>query len=98
MPGGGLASVFSGGMLGLFLLGFLSKKVRNIDAAIGVVAGVLIIIWMSLSPLFFKHGILLHFKSPFHQNLTIVFGTIIISLIGFLSAKLFAAKKIISEN
>ena len=94
----GLASVFSGGMLGLFLLGFLSKKVRNIDAAIGVVAGVLIIIWMSLSPLFFKHGILLHFKSPFHQNLTIVFGTIIISLIGFLSAKLFAAKKIISEN
>lgn len=87
-----LASIFSGGMLGLFLLGFLSNKVRNIDAAIGVIIGVLIIVWMSLSPLFFNEGSLLKFRSPFHSNLTIVFGTLAISLSGFLLAKLFSKK------
>jgi len=84
-----LASIFSGGMLGLFLLGYMSKKVRNIDAAIGVIVGVLIIIWMSLSPVIFKEGELLAFRSPFHSNLTIVFGTLAIALVGFLLAKLF---------
>ena len=89
----GLASIFSGGMLGLFLLGYLSKRVRNIDAAIGVIAGALLIIWMSLSPIYFTEGNLLAFRSPFHNNLTIVFGTITISLVGFLLAKLFSTKK-----
>ncbi len=83
-----LASIFSGGMLGLFLLAFLSRKVRNIDAAIGVIIGVLVITWMSLSPLYFTEGKLLAFKSPFHTNLTIVIGTLAILLVGFLSLKL----------
>jgi len=82
-----LASIFSGGMLGLFLLAFILKKVRNIDAAIGVIVGVVVIIWMSLSPLYFTEGNLLAFKSPFHSYLTIVFGTIIIFLVGFVSMK-----------
>jgi solute:Na+ symporter, SSS family len=82
-----LASIFSGGMLGLFLLAFLSRKVRRIDAAIGVIAGVVVIVWLSLSPLYFTSGNLLAFKSPFHSNLTIVFGTLVIFLAGFLSLK-----------
>lgn len=92
-----LASVFSGGMLGLFLLAFLSRKVRNIDAAIGVVLGVLVIGWMSLSPLYFTEGKLLLFKSPFHANLTIVIGTLTIFLVGFLSFKLFKMKSITNK-
>lgn len=88
----GLASIFSGGMLGLFLLGYLSKKVRNIDAVIGVIVGAILIIWMSLSPIYFTEGALLKFRSPFHTNLTIVFGTLAISLVGFLLAKLFSRK------
>lgn len=87
-----LASIFSGGMLGLFLLAFLSKKVRNIDAAIGVIIGVLVIVWMSLSPLYFTEGKLLAFKSPFHSNLTIVIGTLAIFLVGFLSLNLLKKK------
>lgn len=87
-----LASIFSGGMLGLFLLAFLSKKVRNIDAVIGVIIGVIVIIWMSLSPLYFTEGNLLAFKSPFHSNLTIVFGTLVIFLVGFITMKLFSKK------
>jgi SSS family solute:Na+ symporter len=90
----GLASIFSGGMLGLFLLGYLSKRVRNIDAVIGVIVGALIIIWMSLSPIYFTKGNLMAFRSPFHSNLTIVFGTLAISMIGFLLAKLFAKKPV----
>ena len=88
-----LASIFSGGMLGLFLLAFLSKSVRRIDAVIGVIAGVLVIIWMSLSPLYFNEGNLLVFRSNFHSNLTIVFGTLIIFLVGFLSLKLFSRNR-----
>jgi SSS family solute:Na+ symporter len=88
-----LASIFSGGMLGLFLLGFISKKARNIDAAIGVIIGVFVIIWMSLSPLYFTEGNLLTFKSPFHSNLTIVFGTLVIFLVGFLMTKFFSGKQ-----
>ncbi len=87
-----LASIFSGGMLGLFLLGFLSKKVRNIDAAIGVIIGVIVIVWMSLSPLYFTDENLLAFKSPFHSNLTIVVGTLVIFFVGFLTMKFFSGK------
>jgi SSS family solute:Na+ symporter len=87
-----LASIFSGGMLGLFLLGYLSKHARNIDAVIGTILGILIIIWMSLSPLYFTEGKLLAFRSPFHEDLTTVFGTMAITLVGFLLASLFAKK------
>ncbi len=83
----GLASIFSGGMLGLFLLGYLSKSVRNIDAAIGVIVGFLVIVWMSLSPIFFTDGKWLNFRSPIHSNLTIVFGTLTILLVGFVLAR-----------
>lgn len=89
-----LASIFSGGMLGLFLLAFLSKKVKRMDAAIGVICGVLVIIWLSLSPLYFTTERLLTFKSPFHSNLTIVIGTLVIFLTGFLMMKLFSGKSL----
>lgn len=88
-----LASIFSGGMLGLFLLAFLSQKVKRIDAAIGVICGVLVIAWLSLSPLWFTSERLLAFKSPFHSNLTIVIGTLVIFLIGFLMMKVFSNRK-----
>lgn len=87
-----LASIFSGGMLGLFLMGYLSKNVKNLEAIIGVIIGALIIIWMSLSPMYFTEGKLLAFRSPFHTDLTIVFGTLSIFLIGFVLAKLFSKK------
>ncbi|HLT07307.1 MAG TPA: sodium:solute symporter [Cyclobacteriaceae bacterium] len=83
-----LASIFSGGILGLFLLGYMSKTVKKIDAMIGVVLGVIVIAWMSLSPVLFTQGSGMQFRSPFHANLTIVFGTTVIFLAGFLLARL----------
>ncbi|MFW5774162.1 MAG: sodium:solute symporter [Tangfeifania sp.] len=92
-----LASIFSGGMLGLFLLGFLAPKVKNTAAVIGVVAGVLVIGWMSLSPMIFTEGEMVKYASPFHSYLSIVFGTVAIFIVGFLlgnvSNKFFGKKK-----
>ena len=51
-----LASIFSGGMLGLFLLGFISKRTGKIEAATGVIMGVMLIVWMSLSPVCITEG------------------------------------------
>lgn len=80
-----LASIFSGGMLGLFLLGYFSKKVKSKAAVIGVIAGVIVIGWMSLSPLFFTNDTLAPYASPFHSYLSIVFGTTAIFIVGFLA-------------
>lgn len=87
-----LASIFSGGMLGLFLLGFISRRAGKTEAITGVIIGVIIIVWMSLSPLVFTEGESLKFRSPFHTNLTIVFGTLIIFLVGFVLTKLINRK------
>ena len=71
-----LSSIFSGGMLGLFLLGYLSRKARNIDAALGVACGLVALVWAVVDPLV-------------HANLAIVFGTLIVFIVGFLASKLF---------
>ena len=75
-----LASIFSGGMLGLFLLGYISRKARNFAAVLGVVCGVLLVCWIVISPFV-------------HANLAIVFGTLLIFLVGFLSANLFNKRR-----
>ena len=80
-----LASVFSGGMLGLFLLGAFVKTVHVKGAIIGVILGLLAIFWLSLSPMLFTTEPLSHFARPFHGYLTIVIGTMIIFLTGFLA-------------
>ncbi|MFH0842281.1 MAG: sodium:solute symporter [Bacteroidota bacterium] len=87
-----LASIFSGGMLGLFLLGFISRKAGNPEAVTGVISGVLVIAWMSLSPVIFREGEGIAFRSPFHTNLTIVFGTMTIFFVGLMLTKLLKHK------
>ncbi len=77
----GMASIFSGGMLGLFLLGYLSRKARSIHALIGVVCGVVLIAWMTLSG-----------QTLFHHYLAIVFGTMLIFIVGFFVGRV-ATKK-----
>jgi hypothetical protein len=47
---------------------------------VGVVAGVLVILWMTLSPRI--ESLPTAFQSPFHGFLTIVFGTATILLTG----------------
>jgi len=80
-----LASVFSGGMLGLFLLGAFMKVVNIKGAIIGVILGLIAILYLSLSPMVFTEEPLLSFASPFHTYFTIVIGTLIIFFTGFLA-------------
>jgi SSS family solute:Na+ symporter len=85
-----LAGIFSGGMLGLFLLGMLSRRTRSLAALVGMIAGVLVILWMTLSPAW--KGAMAGFRSPFHGFLTVVFGTLAILLLGFLVGRLVSRR------
>jgi solute:Na+ symporter, SSS family len=76
-----LASIFSGGMLGLFLLGAFSKRSNPKGALIGTLIGIAVIAWMSLSSLSNNPA---QYGNIFHSYLTIVFGTLSIFLFGFL--------------
>ena len=76
-----LASVFSGGMLGLFLLGVFSKS-KNINGAIaGTILGLCVILYLSLSDLFSSTN---DNTQGIHSYLTIVIGTSVIFLVGFM--------------
>jgi len=75
-----LASIFSGGMLGLFLLGLVCKSIKKINGVIAVAVGLAVIAWMS-------------FLAPLHTYLTIVLGTTAIFLTGFVLTKITGLKK-----
>ena len=94
-----LSGILAGGMLGLFLLGMISRRAKSPAAVVAVLIGVLTIIWMTLpsalperwsGPL---HEFLIPVigtpaivfaSSPFHQFLIPVIGTTIIVLVGML--------------
>lgn len=78
-----LQGIFAGGMLGLFLLGMISRRANNPGAVTGVLAGVAVIAWMTLSPLagdWFPAALV----NPLQDYLTIVCGTLTIVLVGWL--------------
>lgn len=76
-----LSSIFSGGMLGLFLLGIFTRTRNTAGAITGVIAGIAVIAWLSLSKLFQLEETLGY---QIHSYLTIVLGTTAIFLVGFL--------------
>jgi len=75
-----LSGIFAGGMLGLFLLGMLSKKAGNTAAMAATIVGIFVILWMSLSYLIPPSYDYL--KSSLHANMIIVVGTLTIYLVG----------------
>lgn len=81
-----LSGIFAGGMLGLFLLGLISKKATNSDAIIGTIVGICVILWMTFSYLIPED--MAYLRNPLHANMIIVVGTLTIFLIGNISRKL----------
>lgn len=71
-----LASIFSGGILGLFLLGLLLKNITPKKALIAVGVGILFILWVSLAPFFGK-------ETGLHANYVAIFGTLLIFIVGW---------------
>ena len=82
-----LSSIFSGGMLGLFLLGCIPQKINRLAAFLGCVCGIFVIAWISLASMWNLPGIHLH---PY---LAIVLGTCVIFLVGFCVTFLFRGVK-----
>ena len=86
------ASILSGGMLGLFLLGIFSNLKSNMHAIIGLFVGILAIVVMTLYTTIFPNS------EPFaHSYLTTVVGTLAIFLSGIL-LYLIREKKRISKK
>ncbi|HSK08075.1 MAG TPA: sodium:solute symporter [Vicinamibacterales bacterium] len=90
-----LSGIFSGGMLGLVLLGMVSRRARNPAAVTAVIAGISIVLWMTLSlP---AAGNVLGWgwpagsRSPLHEYLIPVVGTLTILLCGLLVGRLAAS-------
>lgn len=74
-----ISSVCSGGMLGLFLLGILSRA-SNPAAALATALGVLVIVWMTISSRWPE--ILGGASSRFHSFMITVVGTLVILVAG----------------
>lgn len=84
-----LASIFSGGMLGLFLLAAFSRIKNHTAPVIGVISGVAVILWISLTALARQDAP----GTYIHEFLAIVFGTLTIFLVGFLASWAFFGKR-----
>ena len=78
-----LSSIFSGGMLGLFLLGCIPQQINRIGAFLGCVAGIMVIAWISLASMWSLPG------PHLHPYLAIVLGTTVIFVVGFLATWLY---------
>jgi SSS family solute:Na+ symporter len=72
-----LAGIFSGGMLGLFLLGVISKRASSAGAAVGTTAGIVVIAWSV-----FSKGYGAWWSNPLDPLVTIMTGTLAIFVIG----------------
>lgn len=81
-----LSGIFSGGLLGLFILGLVTRA-GNAVAIISVAIGILVILWMTAADLIPESMDFL--RSPFHANMILVIGTLAIFLIGLLLNKLW---------
>lgn len=81
-----LAGIFAGGMLGLFLLGMVSKGTGDVVARIATILGILVILWMTFSNLLPDDYRML--KNSLHVNMIIVIGTLTIFLSGILMTKI----------
>jgi SSS family solute:Na+ symporter len=77
-----LAGIFAGGMLGLFLLGMVSRSTGNAVAKIATLIGIAVILWMTFSS--FIPDAYAGWKSYLHVNMVIVVGTLAIFLSGIL--------------
>jgi len=86
-----LSGIFGGGMLGLFLLGMISRRAGNPAAAAGVIVGTVVLCWMTLSK--YLTGPWEPLRSPFHAFLIPVFGTLTILLLGLLISRFTVSRE-----
>ncbi|TWU60160.1 Sodium/glucose cotransporter [Rubripirellula tenax] len=77
-----LSGVLGAGIIGLFLLGVVVPTIHGRRAIAALVAGMVLIAWMSISQTTYWPDSLASFVSPFHPWLVIVLGPIMIIGLG----------------
>jgi SSS family solute:Na+ symporter len=87
-----LSGIFAAGMLGLFLLGLISKQSKNHEAMIATIIGILVILWMTFSPMLPVQYEYL--RNTLHYNMIIVVGTLTIFLVGVLLTRIRQRSKV----
>lgn len=75
-----LSGIFAGGMLGLFLLGLISRKTGNKQALTATICGILVILWLTFSYAIPEN--LAYLRSGLHANMVTVIGTLVIYFVG----------------
>jgi SSS family solute:Na+ symporter len=88
-----LSSILSGGIVGLFLLGMISRRAGNPAAILSVATGTLVIAWMVLSKTDHWPEALGAFRNPLHDYMVIVVGTVVILVVGLALAQVFPAQQ-----
>jgi SSS family solute:Na+ symporter len=76
-------------MLGLFLLGMIVRTAGRPAAATGVLVGVTVIAWMTLST---SGWVPDELRSPLDANMTIVVGTLTIFLVGLIVSRVWPSE------
>jgi solute:Na+ symporter, SSS family len=89
-----LSGIFAGGMLGLFLLGMISRTTKNTEALTATLIGIAVILWMTFSGMIPEKYEFL--RSPFHKNMIIVVGTLTIFLAGVIITKVKGKKELVA--
>ncbi|REJ80715.1 MAG: sodium:solute symporter [Acidobacteria bacterium] len=91
-----LSGIFAGGLLGLFLLGFVVHRARSAEAALAVIVGTGVIGWLTLEPRLPET--LLAAGSPLrlavHANLITVLGTLTVFAVGLLASRLRPSRSV----
>jgi SSS family solute:Na+ symporter len=77
-----VSGIFAGGMLGLFLLGMVSRRTKSHEAFAATLIGIVVILWMTFSKFIPQQYAFLH--NPLNINMVIVVGTLTIFLGGLL--------------
>jgi ABC-type branched-subunit amino acid transport system permease subunit len=102
----GYAGIFSFGQVAFYVIGAYSSAILSVSlnvppivsifaagiitAVIGVIIGVLVIVWMSLSGQW--TGRLEPLRCPLHSFMTVVIGTLTILLVGLLASRIPSRK------
>ncbi len=86
-----LSSIFGAGLLGIYILGFFTKKGNSKSVGIGIVFTILFTAWVVLA----SKGILPVWMSwPFDLYYTIIFGNFIMFFCGYFFSLLLKSKKL----
>lgn len=81
-----LSGIFAGGMLGLFLLGIISRRTNSHEALTATILGILVILWMTFSHFLPQEYYFL--RNPLNKNMVIVIGTLTIFLAGLILTRM----------